>query len=66
MSYKTTHRITRERALEILLSELPTLSNDALGDVLDALADTKQSHRVSHFDNFIVTECVRQEKAKNE
>lgn len=58
MSIKTTQRVTREQALEILLSELPQLPNDALGDILDALADSGQSHRVSRFDNFIVSEFV--------
>jgi hypothetical protein len=56
MSAKTTQRISRERALEILLEEIPDLSNDDLGDVLDALADTGNSKRVSSFDNFIVSE----------
>ena len=56
MSIKTTQRITRSRALEILLSEIPTLPNDALGDLMDVLADTELSKYVSKFDNFIVSE----------
>jgi hypothetical protein len=58
MSIKTTQRITRERALSILFAELPLLPNDALGDILDALADSEQSRIVSKFDNFIVSEFV--------
>ena len=38
MSIKTTQRITRAYALDILLSEIPTLPNDILGDLLDVLA----------------------------
>jgi hypothetical protein len=49
MSIKTTQRITRQHALEILLSEIPELPNDAL-------ADSGRSKRVSRFDNFIVSE----------
>jgi hypothetical protein len=56
MSIKSTQRISRERALEILLSEIPELPNDALGDLMDALADCGHSKRVSEFDNFIVSE----------
>ena len=56
MGIKTTQRITRERALEILLSEIKELPNDALGEVLDALADSGQSKIISKFDNFIVSE----------
>ena len=55
MSIKTTQRITREHALDILLSEIPNLPNDVLGDLLDELADSEQSKRVSVFDNFIVS-----------
>jgi len=56
MSVKTTRRISRQRALEILLSEAPNLPNDTLADLLDRLADSRQSHIISQFDNFIVTE----------
>jgi hypothetical protein len=56
MSIKTTQRITREYALDILLSEIPNLPNDVLGDLLDELANSEQSKRVSVFDNFIVSE----------
>ena len=56
MSHKTTQYVTRQRALEILLSELPTLPNDTLGDLLDQLADSGQSRIVSKWDNFIVSD----------
>lgn len=56
MGVKSTRRITREQALDILLSEIPELPNDALATLLDALADTEQSKRISYFDNFIVSE----------
>jgi len=58
MSTKTTQRITRAKALEILMSEVPELPNDTLADMLDALVDSRQSKRVSVFDNFIVSEFV--------
>lgn len=61
MSYKTTQRISRRRALEILLSEIPQLPNDALGDILDALADSERSHVVSKFDNFVVSDIGSEE-----
>lgn len=56
MSIKTTQRITRERALSVLLAELPRLSNDLLGDLMDKLADSEQSTVCSRFDNFIVSD----------
>ena len=56
VSAKTTHRITRARALEILRADLEGLSNDALGEMMDALADTRQSKIVSELDNFIVSD----------
>ncbi len=55
MSYKTTQRISREKALVLLLSEIPTLPNDVLVDLLDTLAKSRQSRKVSMFDNFIVS-----------
>jgi hypothetical protein len=58
MSIKTTQRITREHALEILLSEIPKLPNDALADMMDELADSERSTRCSRFDNFIVSDFV--------
>lgn len=58
MSIKTTQRITRERALLILLTEIPTLPNDTLADLLDQLADCGKSTQISRFDNFIVSEFV--------
>jgi hypothetical protein len=56
MSIKSTQRISRERALSIILSEVPLLPNDTLGDMMDFLADCGQSHHVSKFDNFIVSD----------
>ncbi len=56
MSIKSTQRITRQRALEILLSEIPQLPNDTLGDLMDKLADSEQSRTCSRFDNFIVSD----------
>lgn len=56
MSIKTTQRVTRERALLILLTEIPNLPNDTLADMLDQLADSGKSVQVSRFDNFIVSE----------
>jgi hypothetical protein len=38
------------------MSEIPQLSNDALGDLLDYLADSDKAHTISRFDNFIVSE----------
>ena len=56
MSITSTKTITRKRALEILLTEIPTVSNHVLEQLMDALADTKQSKLVSVFDNFIVSD----------
>lgn len=56
MSIKTTQRISRNQALAILLSEIPQLPNDTLADLLDRLADSGRSTRLSRFDNFIVSE----------
>lgn len=56
MSVKSTQRVNRERALVLLLSEIPSLPNDTLADLLDTLADSKQSQKLSYFDNFIVSE----------
>lgn len=58
MSIKTTQRITRQHALEILLSEIPELPNDALADLLNHLADSERSRHVSKFDDFIVSDFV--------
>jgi hypothetical protein len=62
MSIKSTKRIkhgrvTRARALEILLSEIPLLPNDTLGHLMDTLADSEQSV-CSKFDNFIVSDML--------
>jgi len=56
MSVKSTKRISRERALAILLTDIPQLPNSVLEDLLDKLADSGQSRTISYFDNFIVTE----------
>jgi hypothetical protein len=56
MSIKTTQRISRDQALTILLREIPELSDNMLGDLLDYLADSEQAHSISKFDNFIVSE----------
>jgi hypothetical protein len=56
MSIKTTQRITREVALSILMQDLPQLSNDMLGRLLDLIADSEQSKVMSRFDNFIVSQ----------
>ena len=58
MSAKSTQRVTRNRALELLRSEFDRLSNDVLGDLLDVIADSGQSHRFSKLDNFVVSEFV--------
>jgi hypothetical protein len=56
MSIKSTQRITRQRALEILLAEIPGLSNDALAGLMDDLASSQESKVCSVFDNFIVSD----------
>jgi hypothetical protein len=56
MGYKTTQRITRDRALSILMQELPQMPNDVLADLLDRVADSGQSKVVSKFDDFVVSE----------
>jgi hypothetical protein len=56
MSVKTTQRVTRARALEVLLREIPQVGNDVLGDLMDVLAESGQSKVCSRFDNFIVSE----------
>lgn len=58
MSIKSTQRISREMALAILLPELSLLPNDVLATLLDTLADSGHSHRISRFDNFIVSDFV--------
>jgi len=61
MSIKTTQRIKRQVALATLLREIPNLSNDVLGDIMDVLADSEQSRYCSRFDNFIVSEFTDDE-----
>ena len=56
MGVKSTSRIKRKVAIDILLEEIPNLPNDVLGDLMDTLADSGQSKYASSFDNFIVSE----------
>jgi hypothetical protein len=56
MGVKSTETITRDQALDILLGEIPTLPNDALGELMDALADCGHSKIVSKYNNFIVSQ----------
>ncbi len=56
MSIKSTQRITRKHALELLNSEIQDMSNDMLAGILDKIADSQQSKRLSYFDNFIVSD----------
>lgn len=62
MSIKYTQRISRKIALNILLEEIPEVSNDTLGDLLDVLADSKQSKYLFSFDNFIVSSFPEDEE----
>jgi hypothetical protein len=63
MGIKSTQRITRQRAIDILMEEIPLLPNDALGDIMDALADTEKSKYASKFDNFTVSEFASDEES---
>ena len=38
------------------MREIPDLSDDTLGDLLDWLADSDKAQTISRFDNFIVSE----------
>jgi hypothetical protein len=40
----------------MVMDELADISNDELGELLDKLADTGRSRRLSKFDNFIVSD----------
>ena len=62
MSIKSTSRIKRQRAIDILLEEIPNLPNDTLGDLMDTLADSEQSKYASRFDNFIVSEFGEEDR----
>jgi hypothetical protein len=64
MGIKSTRTITRQLALEILLEEIPEMSNDVLGDLMDVLADSKQSKYTCQFDNFVVTEFAEEEPVR--
>jgi hypothetical protein len=55
MSYKTTLTISRDRALEIIQADIFKVGNDVLGSILDVIADSQQSHEISHFNNFHVS-----------
>ena len=46
--------IARKRAIEILMQEIPKLSNSAMAAFLDRIADSGQSEIVSKFDRFTV------------
>src|ERR1035438_9376564 len=56
VSIKTTQRVTRDQAVQMVMDELADISNDELGELLDKLADTGRSRRLSKFDNFIVSD----------
>jgi len=56
MSIKSTQRISRERAVSLLLSEIVQLPNGTLEDLLDLIADSGMSRTMSKFDNFMVSE----------
>jgi hypothetical protein len=56
MSIKTTQRITRQQALQILAEDIPQLPNDTLAHLLDTIANSEQSRTISMFDNFIVSD----------
>lgn len=56
MSIKSTQRITRARAIEMITTEIQYIGNDVLGDMLDLIADSQQSRLTSIFDNFIVSD----------
>lgn len=60
MGIKTTRDIKRQRAIDILLEEIPELPNDALADLMDTLADCGHSKYTCKFDNFIVTEFAEE------
>lgn len=65
MGIKSTRRVSRQFAIEILTSEIASLPNDALADMMDALADCGHSHRLSYFDNFIVSEFNDEDSAED-
>ena len=56
MSWKSTITITRARALSILIEDISHVGNDVLGSMLDVLADSRQSHSLSEFNNFVVSD----------
>lgn len=58
MSVKSTTRITRARAIEVLTEEIPKLPNKTIGNILDMVAESEHSHFASEFDNFIVTDVA--------
>jgi putative heme degradation protein len=59
MSIKTTQRITRDRAIELIKMEIDNrIPNDVLASILDVIADSGSSIFMSRFDNFIVSEFL--------
>jgi len=56
MGIKSTQRISREKAISILLSEIIQLPNGTLEDLLDMIADSGTARTLSKFDNFMVSE----------
>ena len=61
MSIKSTQRITRKQALELLRGEIEDMSNDMLASLLDKITDSGNSKRLSYFDNFIVSDFIGEE-----
>lgn len=56
MSIKSTIRIKRQAAQTILHAEIEDLPNSVLGTLLNVIADSEQSKRLSAFDRFIVSD----------
>lgn len=54
MSIKTTQRISRQRAIEVLIGEIYLASDTLLEELLDALADSGESTTFSIYDNFMI------------
>jgi len=54
MGIKSTRNISKEEAIDILLTNIPTLSNEDLATMLTQLGDctSNQDPRTSRFDNF--------------
>lgn len=56
MGYKSTIRLNRVRALDVLHGELETLPNGMLERILDIIADSGLSRSMSTLDNFSVSD----------